>query len=242
MPIELSVILPTYNERENIAALIRDIASALAGVDHEVLVVDDRSPDGTAELARKLAEEMRQVRVAEREPPPGLTISILDGVRMARGRYVSWMDADFSHPPALLPQLLAPLREGRADITCASRYVAGGADERMSPAARWASVIITRLAHWIVDRRVLDYTTGYVMAPRELVLNLGLHGDYGEYCIDLLARAVRGGHRVLEIPYRSTERRSGESKTAPNVLGFARRGWRYLLVIMRLAIGPDPRG
>ena len=230
-PVAVTVVLPTFNEAGNIAGLIERVAAALEGVAHEILVMDDRSPDGTAAVARAAAASFPQARVIERPPPPGLTVSILDGVSRARGELVAWRDCDFSHPPELLPDLLAPLRRGAADLTCASRYVTGGADERDSRTAVWASLVITRLAQWIVDRRVLDYTTGYVMAPRRLVLDLGLHGDYGEYCIELLGVAALRGYRVLEVPYVSVPRVAGESKTATNLFGFVRRGWRYLVTI-----------
>lgn len=238
---ELSVILPTYNERPNVTALVERICDVLHDVDHEVLFVDDRSPDGTAHAVRQIASRYPQVRVIERQPPPGLTVSILDGVREARGRYVSWLDADLSHPPELLPRLLAPLRENRAEIACASRYVAGGSDDRRSIGTRWASLLITTLARWLIDRRVLDYTTGFVLAPRALILELGLRGDYGEYCIDLLATAVRRGYRVHEVPYRNIERAHGTSKTAPDLRSFVRRGWPYLTTIGALSLGHRPR-
>lgn len=232
--IELSVVLPTFNEAGNIVSLIERVSAALPGIPHEILVMDDRSPDGTAALAREAAHAHPQVLVIERDPPPGLTISIRDGIERARGTFVTWMDCDFSHPPELLPDLLAPLRQGTADVTCASRYVHGGADERGDATAVFASLAITRLAQWCIDRRVLDYTTGYVMAPRALLLELGLRGDYGEYCIDLLGRASLRGYRIRELPYRSIPRVAGESKTATSPLGFVRRGWRYLMTIGRL--------
>ena len=232
--IELSVVLPTFNEAGNIEPLIGRVATALAGVSHEILVMDDRSPDGTAALARRVGAEHPQAQVIERQPPAGLTLSIGDGIRRARGTFVAWMDCDFSHPPELLPELLEPLRRGDADVACASRYVHGGADNRSEAPAVFASLAITKLARWFIDRRVLDYTTGYVMAPRALLLELGLHGDYGEYCIELLGTAALRGYRVLEVPYASISRVEGESKTATNVLGFVRRGWRYLVTIGRL--------
>ncbi len=230
----VSVVLPTFNEAGNIGQLIRRVSSALAEVPHEILVMDDRSPDGTAELARAAADDYPQTVVIERDPPAGLTLSIEDGIRRARGTYVSWMDCDFSHPPELLPELLAPLQTTEADITCASRYVFGAADNRGDRTAVFASAVITKLAQWFIDRRVLDYTTGYVMAPRALLLELGLHGDYGEYCIELLGTAALRGYRVRELPYESIPRAEGESKTATNAFGFVRRGWRYLATIGRL--------
>ena len=150
---ELSVILPTYNERPNVTALVERICNVLHDVDHEVIFVDDRSPDGTAQAARQIASRYPQVRVIERHPPPGLTVSIVDGIREARGQYVSWLDADLSHPPELLPRLLALVREHRAEIACASRYVAGGRDARRSIGTRWASLVITTLASPINTKR-----------------------------------------------------------------------------------------
>jgi dolichol-phosphate mannosyltransferase len=233
-PCIVSVVLPTFNEAGNIVALIERVTAALDGVAHEILVMDDRSPDGTAQLAREAAQRYPQAQVIERDPPAGLTRSILDGIERSRGTFVAWMDCDFSHPPELLPELLAPLCAATADLTCASRYVHGGVDDRGDATAVLASRVITLLGQWFIDRRVLDYTTGYVMAPRALLLELGLRGDYGEYCIDLLGRAALRGYRVRELPYQSVPRAAGESKTATNLLGFVRRGWRYLMVIARL--------
>jgi len=230
----VSVVLPTFNEAGNIVSLIERVTAALEGVPHEILVMDDRSPDGTATLAREAAVKYPHTQVIERHPPAGLTLSIFDGVERARGTFVTWMDCDFSHPPELLPELLAPLRGAAADITCASRYVHGGADNRGDATAVFASRAITKLAQWFIDRRVLDYTTGYVMAPRVLLLELGLRGEYGEYCIELLGAASLRGYRVRELPYESIPRAAGESKTATNVFGFVRRGWRYLVTIGRL--------
>lgn len=230
----LSVVLPTFNEADNIGLLIEAIAAALDGVPHEILVMDDRSPDGTADVVRRSAASFPQARVIERDPPAGLTVSILDGVERAKGKLVVWMDCDFSHPPELMPDLLAPLQAGEADLTCSSRYVPGGDDQRDSATARWASVVITKLAQWLVSREVLDYTTGYVMASRELILELGLHGDYGEYCIELLGTAALRGTRIVEVPYVQVERHAGESKTAPNLSGFVTRGWKYLATILSL--------
>ncbi|HUF46461.1 MAG TPA: polyprenol monophosphomannose synthase [Vicinamibacterales bacterium] len=232
----LTVILPTFNERDNIGPLITRIGGVLSQVPHEILVMDDRSPDGTAQAARAVSAGNPRVHVIERDPPAGLTRSIADGVERARGELVAWLDCDFSHPPELLPALVAPVRAGDADIACASRYVAGGSDERDSRAARWASVVITRLARALVDRRVTDYTTGYLVARRTLVRALGLRGDYGEYCIALLGDALRAGCRVREVPYRSVPRTHGESKTATSLSGFVRRGWRYLWTIAGLTL------
>ena len=238
---ELSVILATYNERQNVKELIERTSKTLQNVSHEIIFVDDRSPDGTAQEVRYRSLQHPQVRVIDRQPPAGLTASIFDGVKAARGQYVAWLDADLSHPPELLLELLTSLRGHSAEIACASRYVTGGRDARRSITTRWASVLITKLAQWLIDRRVLDYTTGFVLAPRELILKLGLRGDYGEYCIDLLATAIKRGYKVHELPYYNVDREHGTSKTAPNFRSFLHRGFPYLITIVLLSIGRRPQ-
>ncbi len=230
----LSVVLPTYDEVDNIVPLIRRLQAALHDVEHEILVMDDRSPDGTAAAARALEVEHPALTVIEREPPAGLTRSIRDGVKRARGPLVVWMDCDLSHPPEMVRDLLGVLETGEADIAVASRYVAGGADARPLRFTRSYSRLINLMAQVVVHPGVLDYTTGYVMGPRDLILEIGLVGDYGEYCIELLGRAVLGGVRVCELPYSMADRTAGESKTARSLGGFVRRGLRYLKTLGRL--------
>ena len=229
------ICIPTYNEAENIAGIVEAIFTLDVGFD--ILVIDDGSPDGTAEMVRELMNSHDRLQLLEREEKGGLASAYVAGFRYSVQHgydVVGEMDADFSHPPELLPELFEPLRRGEADVACASRYVHGGADNRGEASAVFASLAITKLARWFIDRQVLDYTTGYVMAPRALVLELGLRGDYGEYCIELLGSAALRGYRVLEVPYVSISRVEGVSKTATNVFGFVRRGWRYLLTIGRL--------
>jgi dolichol-phosphate mannosyltransferase len=145
------------------------------------------------------------------------------------------MDCDLAMPPEVIPQLLARLAAG-ADIAIGSRYVAGGSDPGHSLMARAFSVTINLFASLLLGWRVRDYTSGFVAAHRSVFDKIKLTGDYGEYCIDLLARAQRLGLRVEEVPYACGARFSGESKTGANVADYLRRGWRYVTTIFRLAI------
>lgn len=231
--VTLSVVLPTFNERDNIVPMIERLAAGLRDVPYEILVMDDRSPDGTAAIARRLG--LPEVVVVERQPPAGLTRSIADGVERARGEFVAWMDCDLSHPPEMIRELLAPLLAGAADISVASRYAEGGADVR-DAFTRAYSMVINRLAQWAIAPAPRDYTTGYVVGARDVILAIGLRGEYGEYCIDLLGEAVLRGYRVVEMPYRMKLREAGESKTVANPLRFIRLGLRYLAVVARLAL------
>lgn len=233
-PVTLSVVLPTFNEAENIEPLVRRLSAALRGVPHELLVMDDRSRDGTAEVARGLAAANPALRVIERPPPPGLTRSIRDGVEQSRGRLVAWMDCDLSHPPELVTELLRPLQAGEADLAIASRYAPGGADARGLPFAQVYSRIINLLCQALIHSSVRDYTSGYVMGRRDTILELGLEGDYGEYCIELLGRAALGGLRVHEVGYAMVNRTAGESKTIASLPRFVARGGRYLKTVARM--------
>ena len=230
----LSVVLPTFNERDNIAPLIERLSAALGQVPHELLVMDDCSPDGTAAVARELGLRFTGLQVIERPPPPGLTDSIREGVERARGRFVVWMDCDLSHPPEMVIDLLAPLQAGEADITAVSRYVRGAGDIRDSRFERLYSRVINKFAQICIHPAVTDYTTGYVMGERDRILDLGFVGNYGEYCIELLGKAALRGYRVVELPYEMASRVAGESKTAPSLKGFVSRGWRYLHTVARM--------
>ena len=230
----LSVVLPTYNEADNIVLLVRRVVAALEGIPHELLVMDDRSSDSTAETALQVSESLPQLRVFEREPPPGLACSIRNGVEHARARHVVWMDCDLSHPPELVADMLCHLEEGSADLVVASRYTDGGTDTRRSGFNRAYSRVINGLCRLAISSRVHDYTTGYVMGSRDTILKLGLRGDYREYCIELLGRAALRGLKVLEVGYDMTDRKAGESKTLPDLTTFVARGLRYLATVARM--------
>lgn len=230
----VSVVLPTYNERDNIGPLIQTL---LAHVREpvEVWVVDDDSPDGTWQVVQALVEGDPRVHLLRRVGERGLTSAIAAGIAASRGEVVVWMDCDFSMPPEAVPRLVAAL-EG-ADVAVGSRYVRGGQDVGHSWMARAFSWAINRFASLLLGWGVRDYTSGFIAARREVLERIPLRGDYGEYCIDLLYRAQRAGYRVVEIPYTCTERVSGESKTGSSVLDYLRRGWKYIWTVLRLRLG-----
>jgi glycosyltransferase involved in cell wall biosynthesis len=227
---KVSVILPTFNERESISDLIFAIQHTLPSP--EIIVVDDNSPDGTWQIVRTLAHQHPAVRLIHRTSERGLTSAIQRGIDEATGDVIGWMDCDMS--PATLLVLLARIEQG-ADIAIASRYAPGGKDARggMPVAFSW---VINTAAKVCVDWRspVRDYTTGFVAARRQVFTNLRLRGDYGEYCIDFLVHAVRQGFRVVEVGYVCESRTVGESKTAPSFWGFIRRGRKYVTTVLRL--------
>lgn len=241
------MILPTLNEAENIVPLIERIYAAVPSV-HEIIVVDDDSPDGTAGIVERLARQHpeRRIRVERRLTDHGLTKSIAHGAAVAAGEILVWMDCDLSMPPSDVPRLLAGIAEGH-DIVVGSRFAAGGSSRRAAPGARdrAMAVVLSRALNYflqlVLDRRFKDYTSGFIAIRRATVLDLGLRGDYGEYFIDLIFRAMRAGYRVLEIPYVWVPRQRGVSKTGQSLADYLRRGRKYVTTALALRWGSRRR-
>lgn len=234
------MVLPTLNEVENIVLLIRDIYAAVPDA-HEVIVVDDDSRDGTGDAVRAYAAEHpdRRVRLEVRTADHGLTKSIAHGVAVATGDVVVWMDCDLSMPANVIPRLLAGLDEGY-DIVVGSRFVRGGSFKRETTGTQDSALAVglSRLMNYgvqfLLDHRFKDYTSGFIAVKRAIVADLGLRGDYGEYFIDLMFRAIRAGYLVLEVPYVCLPRLHGTSKTGTNIAQYLRRGRGYVSTALGL--------
>jgi dolichol-phosphate mannosyltransferase len=184
----------------------------------------------------EIASEDGRVRLLSRTGRRGLVSALREGIGRAQGEVIVWMDADFSHPPSLIPRMLDEIEKGR-DLAVASRYVPGGSDRRDQRLHRCLSRIITRLASLALDGSFGDYTSGFIAIRRSALDAIRLEGDYGEYFISLVYQAIRNGYGVTEVPYANAPRRAGRSKTASSAFGFARRGRKYLSMIFRLALG-----
>ncbi|HMQ56590.1 MAG TPA: polyprenol monophosphomannose synthase [Anaerolineae bacterium] len=236
---QVTIILPTYNEAGNIEKLIDRTLQALASHPGgaEILVVDDNSPDGTWQLAGQKAQaNPQQVRLIHRTTERGLTSALNRGIKEARGEWVGWMDCDMSMPPEAWPRLAEALAQG-ADVAIGSRYVPGGSDEAHTLTGRLFSRAINVWAGLLLGWSIKDYTSGFVMARRQVFTGLTLRGDYGEYCIDLLYRARQAGYKIVELPYICVPRMAGESKTAQNAWGYLKRGVNYVKVLFSLRFG-----
>lgn len=232
-PPHVSIVLPTFNERDNIAPLIDGLIAHMGPIPTEIIVVDDDSPDGTADIVASQAARHDGVRLLSRVGERGLTSAIEAGIRQSRGNIVVWMDCDLSMPPEVVPHLVEAVDCG-SDIALGSRYVAGGRDVGHSWTGRAFSRTINLFASLFLSRGIRDYTSGFIAARRNVFDRLALRGDYGEYCIDLLAGAQALGLSMKEIPYTCTPRQRGESKTALNPWGYVRRGRKYVTTILRL--------
>lgn len=234
----ISIVLPTFNERENIGPLIERTLAALADYAFEVLVVDDDSPDGTWQVVAEMAAGDDRIRLIRRIGESGLTSAIWRGVQEARGAWIGWMDCDLSMPPEKWPSLAAALGNGAA-MAIGSRYVPGGQDAAHSLTGRTFSRVINMAAGLALDPSIKDYTSGFILARREVFDRIRLRGDYGEYCIDLLYRARRAGFVIAELPYVCVPRETGESKTASSAWGYVTRGVNYVKTVGRLRLAAD---
>lgn len=235
-------VLPTYNERDNIGLLIEGVLAHTV-TPHLVLVVDDDSPDGTADMVRALAAQTNRdgaTRVAlyVRTGQKGLTSAIQCGIDLAIYTFgadiVTWMDCDLSMPPADVARLVHTIIDEGADMAVGSRWIPGGDDVAHGWMARTLSRIINGLAVTLIDPRVHDYTSGFIAGRAAVFHTVRLRGDYGEYCIDLLARALRHGFTVREVPYRCVPRMAGESKTGANLWDYLVKGRKYVATIWAL--------
>jgi len=240
--VQVCTVLPTYNERANITPLIDGIMQG-ATTPHRVLVVDDDSPDGTWQVVEALAgQRAGQVVLIRRREAKGLTSAIQHGIDEAIGSYdadiVTWMDCDLSMPPEDIPRLVRAILEGGADVAIGSRWTPGGDDKAHGWMPRTLSWILNHWAMLLLGRQVHDYTSGFVAARADVLRRLRLRGDYGEYCIDLLGRALREGWVVREVPYRCVPRNAGESKTGANLWDYLVKGRKYVSAIERIASEP----
>lgn len=222
----ISIILPTYNEKENIRDAITEIINVL-GDPIEVIIVDDDSPDQTWNISSEMDDD--RVIAIRRRNTRGLASAINRGIIESRGDIIGWMDADLSHPPSMLPQMLKAL--GQHDAVIASRYVEGGKDDR--PFLRvFTSRLINGLASLVLGYGVKDYDSGFILMRRRVLDQVTfMPTGYGSYFIELVHACCRKGLSVHEVPYVFTDRTKGQSKSATSLLQFFIAGMRYVIRI-----------
>lgn len=226
------VVLPTYNEADNLAPISSAILAALP--EATLLVVDDNSPDGTGRLADELAAADPRIRVRHRPAKAGLGRAYLDGFRIALGggaRIVCQMDADFSHDPAVLPELVRPIEAGEADLVIGSRYVTGGRVEDWGLGRRLVSRGGSLFARTVLALAPHDLTGGFKAWRAETLAAIpfqGVHSGGYVFQIEMTFRADRLGARIVEHPIVFRDRRVGASKMSRRIVAEA------LLVVLQL--------
>jgi len=230
----LSIILPTYNERDSINALISEIYEILESLPHtfEIIVVDDNSPDGTfSEITRQWTGNPR-VKPMLREHEKGLATAILHGIRHSEGEKVIVMDTDFNHPPNLIP-LLVSITD-YFEIASCSRYVIGGGMET-SRYRFLGSKIFNKFIHYTLKIQTTDNLSGYYCFKREVLdgLPVGkIFFGYGDYFIRFLFVMQRQNHPIIEIPVVYKDRLGGLSKT-----NLKNEFFRYMSSVLKIRFG-----
>jgi dolichol-phosphate mannosyltransferase len=217
---ELTIVVPCYNERPNVAPLIEKLDATLFGIAWEVVFVDDNSPDGTTAEVRRIAQTDPRVRCIRRIVRRGLASAVIEGALSSSAQFVAVIDGDMQHDETKLPQMLAALRTGRYDLAVGSRHAEGGDASGLTN--RWRHVLSDGgiwLAQLFLPVRLTDPMSGYFMLPRPLFEQLatGLTGQGFKILVDL-ALSSPAPLRVIEIPFHFHERVAGESKLDALVL------------------------
>ncbi len=203
------MIVPTYNEKENLQELARRVFGSCSskGIECELVIVDDNSPDGTGALADEMSKTAN-VKVVHRSGKLGLSSAVLEGFAKASGQVLVVMDADLSHPPEKIPELVSRIESGDADVAIGSRYVEGGSVENWPFHRRIISKGATLLSRWLTD--VKDPMSGFFAVRRSVIEGVALDPVGYKIGLEIL---VKGKYsKVVEVPIRFADRKAGKSK------------------------------
>jgi dolichol-phosphate mannosyltransferase len=225
--LELAVVVPTFNERGNIAELVERLATVLAGISYEVVIVDDDSPDGTSEAVRQIALYQPRVRMLRRIGRRGLASACLEGMMSTAAPYIAVMDGDLQHDESILPSMLREARQNRRDVVVASRNVAGASMGGFAERRVRLSNLGLKLSRLILHAEVHDPMSGFFLVDRKFVEETiyRTSGIGFKILVDLLA-STRRPVKLAEIPYTFRRRESGESKLDVTV------GLEYLYLVL----------
>jgi dolichol-phosphate mannosyltransferase len=232
LPVELTVVVPAYNERDNVPRVVEELSRCLDGIRWEVAFVDDDSPDGTADAVREISRRDPRVRCIQRIGRRGLSSACIEGMLASAAPYLAVMDADLQHDPALLPKMLAELRSGELDIAVGSRYTQGGGIGNWTRSRAFMSRLANRLSQTILKANLSDRMSGYFMVRREVFADAvhRLSGLGFKILLDLFASSPRP-LRCKEFPYTFRQRQAGESKLDSQAV------WSYLMLLLDKVVG-----
>jgi dolichol-phosphate mannosyltransferase len=224
----ISIILATFNEKENIQDMIDSLTKEIKEP-LEIVVVDDNSPDGTADLVAGLKYD--HVTLIRRKKTKGLATAFNRGIIESKGDIVGWMDSDMCMPPALVPKMISLLKE--YDAVVGSRYVKGAKDTR-APIRTITSTMINGLAGFVLGYGIKDYDSGFIVLKRSVFNEVTLYPKgYGSYFIELLFDIRKKGMTVKEIPYTFNERSKGTSKSFSSWFNLITLGMEYVIRIFK---------
>ncbi len=225
---DISIVIPTYNESENLPILIDRIVKVLeqSGIEGQIIVVDDDSPDKTWEIANDLNKTYGNIEVVRRQGKRGLSSAVLDGFTESGSPILGVMDADLSHPPEKIPELVEPILNREADITIGSRYINSGEIEQWPLMRKLSSKLATLAACKLTS--VKDPMSGFFFLRREVIENIELNPKGFKIGLEILVRGKYGN--VIEVPIKFRDRIYGETKLSQKVI------IDYLIHVTRLYI------
>jgi dolichol-phosphate mannosyltransferase len=231
-PVELTIVVPTFNERGNIAPLIEKLERVLAGIAWEAIFVDDDSPDETSAAVRAVAQRKPNIRCLQRIGRRGLSTACIEGILASAAPFVAVMDADLQHDEALLPAMLATLKAEKLDIVVGSRYVAGGGLGGLDRSRALISDFAGRLSRLVVKAELRDPMSGFFMMTRPAFEGAlrQLSGQGFKILLDIFASAPQR-LAFKELPYQFRSRLHGESKLDTLV------AWEYVLLLLDKLVG-----
>ena len=231
----VSVVLPSYNEKDNIVEAINRISNAVGNQLLEIIIVDDNSPDETWKLIEEYNHS--KVKLIRRINEKGLSSALDDGIRTAQGDVVVWMDCDLGLSPEEIPGLVSHL--DKYDVAIASRYVKGGKDPR--PAFRvFVSVMINFYAMLFLGFGVRDYTSGFAAVRREVFDKVHFsRKGFGEYFIEFAYKANKKGYKIIEVPCVYQVRPGGVSKSDGDLGTLFGLGKDYGIKVLKLRFGKN---
>ena len=215
-PTQVSILIPTYNESQNIISFLKSIAENLPkNIITETIVIDDNSPDGTGRMVDDYIKNVKEIAnntidVIHRKAKQGLSSAILNGIQRASGDTIVVMDSDFSHPPSIIPKMIESLKQSQYDIVVASRYVTGGAIQGWSIKRKLISKVATKIAKKGLGVEQTDPMSGFFAFKKNLIHGLKFDGIGYKMLLELLVKTK--GANVKEIPYTFKDREFGSSK------------------------------
>ncbi|CAN7354338.1 glycosyltransferase family 2 protein [Bradyrhizobium sp. LjRoot220] len=210
---QLSVVVPTFNERDNVTVLYRRLDATLKDIAWEVVFVDDNSPDGTWEVVRGLAQKDSRVRCIRRIGRRGLSGACIEGILAASGPYAAVIDADLQHDETQLPKMVGLLQRGEAELVVGSRYIEGGSADSFNKGRAGVSAVATEVAKRVLKVEIADPMSGFFMIRRDRFEQLApqLSTQGFKILLDIVATA-QGKLRTVEVPFTFGSRQHGESK------------------------------
>ena len=229
---DLTIVVPTFNERDNVVRLVEAIDKALIGIAWEVVFVDDDSPDRTADIVRDLARKDRRVRVLQRIGRRGLSSACIEGFLSSSAPNLAVMDGDLQHDESVLPQMLEMLRDGSTDLVVGTRYALGGSVGEWNASRQRMSHIATRICKLMTGVSLSDPMSGFFMIRRDAfeAVARDLSGIGFKILLDIAATG-KGKLRVGEVPFTFSPRHFGESKLDSMIL------WEFLMLLLDKKFG-----